>query len=237
METRKRLISRATGAASALFLLVALAGTARATSYQNSTFTLTVQSPFDTTELITFSGPSQIMDGIGPNGAAQDTGGNGLDDVKIQITSLSMTGTSTTLGFGAGTLNLGQIPPSQGRLEEQSNATPGILDIQPYTPAGSATAFFDVFFELDFPGVTLHNGIGEHVSTTLSLWPPGPGDTFVSGAPIIDLLDNNSNATGYHVIAATYTPGAVPEPSLLELVGLLWVGLSASRRVTRGAEV
>jgi hypothetical protein len=217
----------------ALVLLgAARIGVAATTGYPASTFQITVQSATDATEVITFSGPSTIADSLSPGGFAADSGGNGLDDAATEISALAMTGTSTTLGFGLGTMHLVPVP-SLGVVEETINYTPGILDVQPYTGTGSVNSFFDVFFELDFSSATLHNNLAAHVATTLSHWQPQSGDSFATqGGGTIELLDPNGAATGYRITSAIYTPGAVPEPALglLSSWGLAVLAVRARRR-------
>jgi hypothetical protein len=151
-------------AAAALLLLGASSDAAAATTnYPVSLFELTVQSPAGVSEFIVFDGPTAIQDSLNATGAAADTDGNGLDQATTQITGLTLTGTSTTLGLGLGTMHL--VPaPSLGEVEETVNNLPGILDLRPYAASGSANSFFDVFFQLDFSSTTLHNSVAEHVA-------------------------------------------------------------------------
>jgi hypothetical protein len=235
-----RVLALPIASAAALLLLGAASDAAAATTnYPFSVFELTVQSPADASELIVFSGPTAIQDSLNATGAAADTNGNGLDQATTQITGLTLTGTSTTLGFGLGTMHL--VPaPSLGEVEETANSLPGILDLQPYAGFGSANSFFDVYFQLDFSSTSLHNGVAEHVATTLNQWPPHAGDAFTTQGGLVDLLDANGSLTGYRVTSAVYTPGAVPEPSTLLLLCCGLVALARSRadedhrgRVTR----
>jgi hypothetical protein len=222
-------------AAAALLLLGASDAAAATTNYPTSTFQLTVQSGTDVSEVITFSGPSAILDSLNSAGAAADTNGNALDDTPTQITGLALTGTSTTLGFGLGTMHL--VPaPSLGKIEETANNLPGILDVQPYAASGPANSFFDVYFQLDFSSTSLHNGVAEHVATTLNQWPPHAGDAFTTQGGIVDLLDANGSLTGYRVTSAVYRPDALPEPSTLLLLGCGLVAL-AGRALTKITEV
>jgi hypothetical protein len=211
--------------------LMVTSARAATTNYPNSTFQLLIAST-DAEELITFTGPSAIQDNIGPGGTATDTyGADGLDDAALQITSLSLTGTSTTLGLGVMTMHL--LPePSIGVIEETVNSLPGILEVQPYSGSGSAFSFFDVFFELDFAGGQLKTGVFEQVNSSyLDHWPPGPGDVFENGNDwVIDLVDPNGDPTDYYVLKAYYSP--VPEPAtvaLLALAGFLGCALAVGR--------
>jgi hypothetical protein len=89
-------------------------------------------------------------------GIAFDDTGNGLDEVATEMTGLELNGFTPLLGPVSLTIN--SVFTSMGQIEETSDVSTGILDVQPFGPLGStADAFFDVFVELSFGGQTYRN--------------------------------------------------------------------------------
>jgi phage tail protein X len=106
--------------------------------------------------------------------------------------------------YGAVHLTLSAAPPSVGLIEETVNANVGTLDLRPFEPSGTANSFFDVFFNLNLPGlgVTLHNADAVRLQSLISHKPPGPGEPYsiVSGADLLDrtgLQDRRRARTGH----------------------------------------
>jgi len=206
-------------AASLLAALVATSARGATVDYPQSYIQLLISGP-DADERITFTGSSSIQDNIGPGGAATDTNADGYDDAAVQITSLSLTGTSTTLGLGAMSMHL--LPtPSAGVLQERVNSLPGILEVQPYSASGSGSVSFNVFFELDFAGGQLKTDGYEWLVPSVSQdrWPPGPGDVLENPNDwVIGLVDPSGDPAQYYIRKAYYSPA--PEPATIALLGL-----------------
>ena len=78
-------------------------------------------------------------------GDALDDGVNGLDEIETEIVQLELVGDSS---LGPVTLRINSMSPSLGRLEEQVNDNPGLLDVDPFAP-GDASSLFDVLVELE----------------------------------------------------------------------------------------
>ncbi len=106
--------------------------------------TETVQMTGSTTVSVFFEGQNE--------GSASDDDGDGQDEVVTQMTELSLSGLSALLGPVQVTLN--PNIPSMGQIEEQTNNTPGTLDLPPFTAGGSADSFFNVYFQVTVAGRT-----------------------------------------------------------------------------------
>jgi hypothetical protein len=108
---------------------------------------------------VSFEGPTP--------GAAMDNNGNGRDELAAQLTSLDLIGIDPFFG----TVKIGLDPgvACDGQLEEQANVTPGVLDLAPFTAAGQADSFFDVFFEIELVdlGVTLRTAHAKRIEAIL----------------------------------------------------------------------
>ena len=175
--------------------------------FPNSQASIVLQFPNGNEETVDLSGPATVEVMVGPTGEANDTDGDGLDQVDTEIVQMQLTGVSSQ-----GPLTLRLRSPlnhpfmrSLGEIEEQANATAGILDVPPFRPAGTAASFFDVFFEVEVAGVVLHNDQPERMTAVISHKPPGPGTTYQSSGAV-DLMDQNDNPTGLKIISATHTP-------------------------------
>src|SRR3974377_943267 len=57
--------------------------------------------------------------------------------------------------------------PPVGTITENANNTPGILDVPPFTASGTATSFFDVFFDVNIGGQTLTPATPLHLTSTI----------------------------------------------------------------------
>ena len=114
-----------------------------------------------------------------------DTVGNGLEQVQTEIVSMDLVGSGITLRAGSAGLSL---QTSLGEIEEDSNATPGLLELPPFAP-GSAQAFFDVFFEVAFADDVFGIEQPLHVAGPISFKPAGPGDSLSGDFVAQDLRD------------------------------------------------
>jgi hypothetical protein len=80
-----------------------------------------------------------------------------------------------------------------------------VLDIQPFTPAGSANSFFDLFFEVRVAGQTFYTAVPKHMSGRITHKPPGPLDWY-ENLEDIPLVTANGLPTGYFLSAARHRP-------------------------------
>ena len=103
---------------------------------------------------VTLNGPTVIKRSAVVGGA--------LDSVQTEIIQLDLAGTSTELGDIQ--VTLAPQPASTGKITEQENDT-GELDF----PADS---FFDIYFEVEFEGTTLHNEEPLHLECKIEQIPP-----------------------------------------------------------------
>jgi len=92
------------------------------------------------------------------NNKPADKDGDGLDEVNTEIIQLDLTGGGLTVRESPSRMSIGLI-------EEQQNITPGTMDF----PANS---FFDVFFEVDVGGLTLHNEAPFRIACKIDEVPP-----------------------------------------------------------------
>lgn len=176
----------------------------------SSTASIVLQLPDGSQETLVLAGPSVQEVMVGPIGEAFDSNGNGLDDVDTEIVQMQLTGNSPLLGPVTLRLRSDANHPfmrTLGMIEETANTQAGRLDLPPFAPAGTASSFFDVFFEIDLPGLglVLHNDQPQHVSGVISHKPPGPTTSHLSSGPV-GLMDTNDNPTGVTMLSATYTP-------------------------------
>jgi hypothetical protein len=177
-------------------------------SFGNTLAEIVLQLPSGAYEAVQLAGPTTVHVFIPSNGAATDTDGNGLDDVMSEMVQLDLTGNSS---LGPVSVHLDPAHPSMGRIEERTNNTPGILDVPPFTPTGSANSFFDIFLELEIDGVILHPSTPLHMESVITHKPPAPGDTYVNPfTQPVDLLDANGRVTGVRIVREVH----VPNPNL-----------------------
>ncbi|UCC30105.1 MAG: hypothetical protein JSU86_18145, partial [Phycisphaerales bacterium] len=135
--------------------------------------------PDGTTETVEMTGEATAavyFEG-GQEGSANDDGkAEGLDEVVTRMTDLQMHGMSPTLGPIDVTLN--PNIPSMGQIEEQVNNTPGVLDLPPFTPTGTADSYFDLYFQVTVAGQTFHTVDPKRMSGKITHKPPGPLDWY-----------------------------------------------------------
>jgi len=103
-------------------------------------------------------------------------------------------------------IRLSAVKRSFGLIEETANSLSGRLDLPPFAPDGTATSFFDVFFEVDIPGFPmLHNEAAARIEGVIRHKPPGSGDTYYKIVPV-PLVDPNGQASGIVVKRTRHTP-------------------------------
>jgi hypothetical protein len=142
-----------------------------------------------------FAGPQE--------GSANDNDPDGREEVATEMAALDLAGTSS---LGIVKMRLRPGIRSVGEIEEQVNNNPGILDLPPFTATGTADSFFDIFFEVEFGGIVLHNvqplkwyGVIDHK--------PPQNASYESNPQPISLVDEDGNPTGFAIVHSFYWPG------------------------------
>lgn len=170
---------------------------------------MTLQYPDMSVETINLTGPTTVFVDIPNDGTAEDTDQDGLDQVPTEILSMNLTGFGS---IGPVTMTLDSRHRTVGEIEENANNTPGKLDLPPFAVSGSASSFFDVFFEVTVGQMQLYGAMPAHMQVTLKHKPPLQGETYVmSPFPPIPLVDIQGNPTGITLLEASHTPNPVVE--------------------------
>ncbi len=122
--------------------------------------------------LVTLTGTAVQEVSVGAAGEATDSDSDGLDQVQTELVTLNLTGIDPV--FGAVKLRLNPSRGSFGEIEEQVNNTPGILDVVPFTPVGTATSYIDAFFEIELSDIALclRNELPTRLQALLDHKPP-----------------------------------------------------------------
>ncbi|MFQ5592180.1 MAG: hypothetical protein ACE5HE_13535, partial [Phycisphaerae bacterium] len=168
-----------------------------------SAATVEIVHPSGMVELVDLSGPTRAAVYFESfEGQARDDGGNGLDEVDTELVSMDLTGMSSM-----GPVHVGLHPAlaSTGQIEERSNAFPGLLDLPPFAPAGTANSFFDVFFEIQLGDLVLRTHDPKRMSSVITHKPPDPGNVY-ENPNRIELFDLAGNPTGYFLGAGRHEP-------------------------------
>jgi hypothetical protein len=138
-------------------------------------------------------------------GKLADKDDDGLEQVSTEITQLDLTGTSSIFGPVEVVLRDPALDPQQrstGEIEEVENATPGVLDPPPFTPTGTASSFFDVYFELhktvNGVPITIYNKIPTYLFGLITYKPCWPGDTYESH-DVVPMYDDKGVAVPVHI--------------------------------------
>lgn len=149
---------------------------------------------------VTLNGPTKID----RKNEAADLDADGLDEIDTEIIQLDLTGTSS---LGQVDVRVAPSPDSTGRIDEQTQTTPGSLDFP-------AESFFDVFVEVEVPGVSvvLHNEDPMRLECEISSIPPINCFYFPPIPDPIPLLDPQGQLIGY-IIHAAHIP--LPERETL----------------------
>jgi len=137
-------------------------------------------------------------------GDASDGDGDGRDEVDTEMAALDLSGTGPT--FGPVNMHLRPGIRSLGEIEEQVNNNPGKLDIPPFTVAGSADSFFDVFCEIEIGGQVFHNVQPLRWYDLINYKPP-KNASYESNPQPISLVDEDGNPTGFYIGPSLYRPG------------------------------
>jgi PKD repeat protein len=163
-----------------------------------------------------FEGPTE--------GDAVDDDGDGLDEVRTEITNMDLRGITPT---GPIQVGLRTDIPAEGEIEELANNTPGRLDLDPFHP-GDASSFFDVWPEITMDGQVFFTAAPLRLETTIYHKPPQDGERYIS--PLltwVELIDPITGiGTGNFVVCGIHQPDPTTEVyqfsqtgGLVELVG------------------
>jgi hypothetical protein len=169
---------------------------------------------------VNMSGPSSVdVFFEGPvEGDAVDDDFNGLDEVATRMTALDLAGFHPAVGDVYLRLNTGEV--SLGQIEENSNTLSGNLDLPPFAAAGTASSFFDVFFEIEIPSqsLTLHNERPLRMQSRITYKPPGLGDEYVNPWGPIELFDENGQQVDIVLTDCIHVPN--PRPDVPDNLGM-----------------
>jgi hypothetical protein len=148
-------------------------------------------------------------------------GPNGREEVDTELMRMELTGATA---LGPLTLRAGRaygLPASNGQIEEQDNILAGRLDLPgpdapfctPPTPldcvGAQADSFFDVFFEVEVPGIgKLHNRDALRIESVISQKPPKARYIHVITDPI-QLFNANNQPTDIYLVTAEHNTSPV----------------------------
>ncbi len=157
------------------------------------------------TETVRLTGPTIIHAAVGGDGATSTNFNPEI--VQTEIVSMSLVGDSSMgpVKVRVRDQSLEPFSRSVGNIVELSNNTPGVLDLPPFTPAGSADSFFDVFFEIDLGGQTFYNTAPKQIRTTITHKPPAEDEEYIGLAPV-ELYDGLGNPTGIFIGEVRHKP-------------------------------
>jgi hypothetical protein len=185
--------------------------------FPNSEMQVTLLLPDGSTQDVTLIGPTTVnvyLAAIADASPTEVPEPDGLEQIPTEIVQMDLTG-----GLGPITVTFTLRDPakspfrrSTGEIEENVNNTPGVLDIPPFTPAGTASSFFDVFFEIEVGGTILHNEDPVRVEIPdLQHKPPGPGEKYCSPTQLpVPLFDEDGNLTDFQVLPKCHIPNPLP---------------------------
>lgn len=174
--------------------------------FPNSEAVVEIETPWGSREIVTLQGPTTVEVILS---SLNDNDGNGQEQVQTEIVAMELTGSSPS--FGNVTIRLrdplkSPFQRSTGEIEENANNNPGVLDIPPFTPSGTADSFFDVFFEIEMGGYTLHNRDPARIEAeNLTHKPPAENETYCGEVGVI-LYDEDNNPSGVVIRSACHTP-------------------------------
>jgi len=160
---------------------------------------------------VVLSGPTAVHVYLS---SLSDPDGNGREQVQTEMVQLNLMGSSPSIGPMTVRLRPTLKHPyvrSVGEIEETTNTLASRLDLPPFAPSGTASSFFDVFFEVDLPalGLVLHNHEAHRVSSVIKHKPPEGDEVYLDLHPI-RLYDEDEQPTPYY-IGAKHFPVPPPE--------------------------
>jgi hypothetical protein len=186
--------------------------------FSNTVAQLTLCLPSGAQEDITATGPTTVHVFVGPQGQANDSDGDGRDDVETEMVQLSLTGSSSMGPVHIGLRNITKHPfqPSRGYIEELANTLPGRLDVPPFAPSGLAVSEFFLYLEVTVQTpngpLVLHNHLAKRMRAVIDHKPPGPG-TIYEFPDRIELFNENEQPTGIVICRTRHIP-VPPEPEI-----------------------
>jgi hypothetical protein len=163
-------------------------------------------------ELVPLVGPAMVavlFEGVTEGDAADDSG-NSRDEVETEIVSLNLLGYSPQ--FGPVMEKTRPFTPTLGEIEEQTDNTPGTLDVDPFAP-GNASSFFDLWAEITLSGTRRYTLVPLTIVTVINHKPPKNGERYITTAtPEAELVDAVSgNPSGVIVVGKTFQPSPTTE--------------------------
>ena len=190
-------------------------------TFPNSKLVIEVFGPLGP-ETLTLKGPTRVEVGMG-----EIAGSPGTEHVPTQMVEMSATGASALYGPVTARLRPETSHPfmrTVGEIEENANVVQGRLDLPPFAPGGTASSFFDVFFEVEVAGQTYHNDTPKHMAGQITHKPPTQNDQYDGDIPI-PLYDNQHQPAPFsvgHVIHIPYDvkTTAVPVPGVPNAVAI-----------------
>jgi hypothetical protein len=215
--------------------LVSLAAPASAITFSlDTTMEIDLRNPLGAAETVTLTGTT-VWDVPfeGPTeGDANDSDGDGLDDLDTELLSMILTGVSSLLGPLELQLLAGLT--ASGEVEEKVNNTSGKLDVPPYA-SGLANSSFDLVFDIQAisPGDTYRTATPLRFGSTI-VDLPGLNGIYETPATV-PLFDEFGASTGYLLGPGRFVfTNVVPEPTTgsLLLLGLVALAGRGRRRST-----
>jgi hypothetical protein len=181
--------------------------------FENSEAEVTINTPLGS-ETVELEGPTTVIVRTGDL-APKDPPER--EHIDTEIVSMELSGVSATLGPITIRVRDPVGSPDQrsiGEIEELENVEKGRLDLPPFAPSGTATSFFDVFFEIEAPNAPpglqlLHNNTPKHMTATITHVPPAEGETY-ENLDEIHLFDEDENPTGITIVRVIHTPHPPP---------------------------
>ncbi len=136
-------------------------------------------------------------------GMGGDDDRNGLDEVATEMVAMELTAKSPLAGIFR--LRQHAALPSTGQIEENANTKTGRLDVQPFASSGTASSFFNMYFEIELDGVTYYTIDPTVLSSEITHKPPRSGEVYTS-AGAVDLIDKSGRPSGMSLGIAGFVP-------------------------------
>jgi hypothetical protein len=181
--------------------------------FPNSTAFMQILTPLGF-EPVILTGPTTVQVNLFTLGDGDE---DGLEEVQTEIISMELRGTST-LGDMVVRIRNETSPPNQktlGEIEEMENTQLQRLDLPPFAPNGTATSFFDVFFEIQIGENLFHNNVPKRMQAVITHKPPASGEAY-ENQDVIELFDQDNNSTGVFIGQAFHIPNPEHEVIAME---------------------